>query len=194
MSDSPTMKEEPLTPEDRKKLGLPPEQDAIRKALDQQQKVVDAEADADAAYSKPKTEESSLPDWVKIPSELQLPKGRRILAMRFRADWTETPEKGDRQCVLWTLTEADEKLAFRRTRGESQMAINELSKQMIRAVDGKRVDWTGGDDEASIQLWWNEIGMSCRTLVKNAYAKLHTLEAAQLVDFFTNCQVVRTVR
>lgn len=135
----------------------------------------------------------AMPDWVSIPDGMKLPEGRQVAFMLFRGEWTDEPKRGDRQCILWNLTEADEKIAIKRTRGEPLRTIEEMAKQMIRSVDGVKADWTGKLGPGNVSAFWSQIGSRCRTLIKNHYLKTHSLNAEQQADFFSNCLVVRTV-
>jgi hypothetical protein len=132
-----------------------------------------------------------IPDWCAVPEGWAPPKGRQVWFLLLRASWTDVPNKGDRTLVLWTLTEADEKLALKRTRGESLRTIDELTKQIIRVVDGKRVDWAQGKACAA-EVVWNEIGTKLRQELKNFYVKTHTLTMEERTDFLSNCVAVRT--
>lgn len=137
--------------------------------------------------------DSPIPDWVKLPPNFKMPKnGRQVVFVRFRADWTDKPSAGERQAIMWNLTEADEKIALTRTRGDQMRALDELTKAMIRAVDGEKVNWERGP-LANIHSFWTEVGGACRQQLKNIYAKNHTMDVAQATDFFTNCIAVRTV-
>ena len=88
-----------------------------------------------------------LPEWMKIPAGLKFPTGRVVSFIRFKAEWTDTPGKGDRTCAMWNLNGADEKLAYSRTRGDSMKLVTELSKQTIRVVRRAQVEldrrWSG---------------------------------------------------
>src|SRR5208282_2795505 len=98
-------------------------------------------------------DDSTLPDWVSFPPGFKIPPGKEVSFLYFRAKWTDRPEKGDRWCMMWTLSDADEKLAIKRTRGEGGRALTELTKGTIRIVDGKRGDWTGtGDAESTYSV------------------------------------------
>jgi hypothetical protein len=142
----------------------------------------------------PAVDDTSIPEWVKVPPGLKLPGGgRQVTYVMFRAAWTDCPEKGDRQAILWNLTEADEKFALKRTRGESLRTIDELAKQYIRVVDGVKSNWAGTSGPGSVETFWNDIGAKCRQQLKNLYAKTHMFSADEAVDFFTNCVTVRTV-
>jgi hypothetical protein len=148
----------------------------------------DDEGDDEGA---PKPEAAAIPEWAAMPPGLVMPEGWQIHFMRFRAAWTNLPRLGDRTCVLWNLTEADEKLAARRARGDANRIIDEMSKQMVRVIDGARTDWTKGGAN-NIERFWDEIGGKCRHLVRSYYLKTHTLEAKDFADFFDNCVAVRT--
>lgn len=128
------------------------------------------------------------PDWFVAPPAFKAPPGRRVAIMRFRAEWTDAPQKGERQVVCWSLTAKEEELAAGRAMGSDQRLINELSMQCIRYIDGQRVDWTGSPGAgASAPAFWAEIGSSCRKLLINYYVKAHTLTMEQQIDFFANC-------
>ena len=132
------------------------------------------------------------PSWFRVPEGFAPPAGRQLTFLLFRGAWTDSPGKGDRTCILWNLTEADEKLALKRTRGEAMRTLDELAKQCVRVVDGHAADWTGKQGPGSVERWWREVGSKCRQQVKNHYVKTHTLDASETADFFTNCVAVRT--
>lgn len=133
----------------------------------------------------------SVPSWVQLPPDLKLPEGWVIYFMRFRAKWTNVPRKGERQCILWNLTEADEKRAAQRTRSDSMRLVSELAKQMIRAVDGTKADWSAGQ-LANVQKFWDEVGGRCRHVLQSHYLKTHTLNEEEMADFFEHCVAART--
>lgn len=134
---------------------------------------------------------SDVPDWFTMPPGFVIPPHKEIIFLRFRAAWTDRPDKGERMCMLWPLSDADEKLALKRTRGEPARGLSELSKQLIRAVDGCRADWTGQPGPGSVERFWDEIGSKCRQLIQNYYAKTHTLSNEEKYDFLGNCFVVK---
>jgi hypothetical protein len=200
--------EEPLSPDEAQKVGTTTGSQSFAEiAHKAHEGQVQAQDLQDEGIEPKEDVLGPLPSWaLPLPAEVKLPVGRQIYCMRFRAKMTETPKMGDRYCIMWSLTEADEKLAYRRTRGEATMALNELSKQMIRVVgfirvdsagkesaDGALTDWTNGPGVGGIMRFWDAIGARCKMQVKNAYAKLHTMEVPDIVDFFTNCVAVRTV-
>lgn len=130
------------------------------------------------------------PEWADIPADLKMPDGRVITYVRLRAGTTDTPNAGDRQCIMWNLSAADEKIALKRTRGEALYTLDELTKQFVRSIDGKRVDW--GKGTGQIDRWWDAIGGKNRQQLKNIYAKAHSLTAEEQIDFLGSCIAVRT--
>lgn len=139
------------------------------------------------------SETRPLPSWVVVPPDLQLPSGKTVGYMRFRANWTDEPARGDRQCVVWNLTVGDETLAIKRARGDGMRVLAECSKQMIRAVDGVRADWTGNGGIGNVNQFWDQIGSRCRQQISNYYLKTHTLDESEQADFFASCIDVRTI-
>jgi hypothetical protein len=127
------------------------------------------------------------PDWAVIPPGFNPPKGVQLYFMRFRGAWTEKPNKGERQCILWSLSVGDEKNALSRARGDVLRTLDEMSKQTVRAIDGQLVDWTGTNAEANLDVWWNEIGPRCRALLQRHYTQTHNLSSKEQDDFFENC-------
>lgn len=115
-----------------------------------------------------------------------------MFCMRFRAEWTDAPQKGDRVMVLWSLTEAEEKLAYKRSGDDTRSTIAELSKQSIRAIDGCKADWTRASVPGAVHILWNDLGTRCRQQIMNWYLKSHTLTSEQQQDFFVNCFAVRS--
>ena len=163
-------------------------------ATDADEAALDAGEDPPEEDAGGSEEDSSdIPEWVEMPPGFKMPVGRRVVFVKILAGMTDNPSKGDRQCILWNLTEADEKLAIKRTRGEGIRVMDEFSKQMIRAIDGKAVDWTGNAGPRSPNTFWNDIGGKYRQQLKNIYAKNHSMDTAEMVDFFSNCFAVRTV-
>lgn len=154
--------------------------------------IADEADDAEAPPEAPPVNEHEIPPWAKVPATLKMPVGRQVQFLKFKAEWTDTPTKGERQCIVWNLTDADEKLALKRARGDGSRALAELAKQTIRAIDGVKTDWTRGD-LSNVNKWWDEIGAGCRQLVQAIYHKNHNLSLEDQADFFANCVAVRTV-
>lgn len=146
-------------------------------------------ADANAEDQDP----NATPAWVQIPPDLVFPKGKVVGFLRFKAKWTDSPQLGDRNIILWGLTDADEKLAIQAARGESGRTITEMAKRTIRAIDGKRADWTGKTPAGNVNKFWNEIGPKCRPLIVNAYWKTHSLTVEETADFLVDCIAFRDV-
>ena len=69
--------------------------------------------------------------------------------------------------------------------------VAELTKQMIRAVDGDTVDWSRGP-LSNVERWWDEIGGKCRAVLQGIYHQQHALSANELTDFFVQCMEVRS--
>lgn len=129
------------------------------------------------------------PPWAKIPKDMKFPRGIQVLFIRIRAELTMYPSKGDRQVILWALTDADEKLAIGRSMANAARAGVEMAKQMIRAIDGERINWTGNPNEpgADIDTFWHQIGPKGRNLLQRLFNQLHAMNEDELVDFFENC-------
>jgi len=145
-----------------------------------------------ADYDLPNPSTSrTVPSWVKVPPGLKPPKGRQVLFLRFKAAWTDTPHKGDRQAICWSLSDADEKVALMRAITANRTAY-ELAKQMVRVVDGHVASWDNSQVDGDIDRWWTEIGGKCRQILIRLFAKLHTPSEEERVDFFENCIEVRT--
>ena len=145
--------------------------------------------DAEEGSAKPQTD--AIPAWAKIPVGLVMPDGCQVHFILLRAGWTNKPSLGDRSVILWNLTEADEKLAAKRARGDANRIIDEMSKQMIRVIDGGRTDWSRGAG-SNVERFWDEIGGKCRHILRSYYLKTHTMEVKDMADFFDNCVAVRT--
>jgi hypothetical protein len=155
--------------------------------------------------------ESGSPSWILFPPNLVIPPHKQVIFMRFRSQWTDNPKKGHvlndengdpimradvptepqlwRQVIAWPLNVADKRLALKRSLGDEDRAMDELALQMIRSIDGVAVDW----GIAGVQeQFWNECGEKVRRLIRATYHRTHNLTAAESVDFFTSCVVVRS--
>lgn len=178
--------EEPVTPEEEAILAA---KEKGVEAPEKARKMSPLEERAETAEDP-----NDIPDWVIIPEGFKFPKGRQVAFMLFRPEITVC--QTERQCVLWSLSVSDEKLARKRTRGDSQSTFDELAKQTIRLIDGVKVDWTGKASvtkgPGSIDKFYEDIGPQYRQMILNAYHKTHTLSLEQQADFFLNCFVVRT--
>lgn len=132
------------------------------------------------------------PPWAAIPPGLKFPRGRQIMFIRIRADLTDTPWKGERQCICWSINLADERIALKRAQGDALKLTDELAKQMVRSVDGRIASWDGLRGEDDIEVFWSEIGRKGRTILQRLFTQLHIPDPQQLADFFENCIAVRT--
>lgn len=145
----------------------------------------------DGEQSKPESQPKTVkgvPGWCPVPAGFTVPKGKRPVFMRFRAEWTDDPSLGDRTCVAWTLSVNDERLANKRAIALGQeTALAELSKQMVRVIDGNTIDWTGAVPGADLDRFWDKIGAKCRQLIINTYLQTHNLDEKERADFFANC-------
>lgn len=142
----------------------------------------------------PHVDENDVPPWVTIPSDLNMPRGAQVGFLLFRASWTMFPEKGDRHCIVWPLTDLDERIAFARIKDNFGHSINELSKQMIRAFDGVTVNWGAGRGKpGNVDDFLAEIGPKCRSLLARWYTRTHQLDSDEVAHFLEHCATVRTM-
>jgi hypothetical protein len=149
--------------------------------------------------------ERGVPAWAKVPEGFAFPEGWTVWFIRFPAKMTNRRRGPERQCIVWNLSEADEKRASRAARGDGLRIIDEMTKAMIRSIDGQRIKLgpsiaaaavgAAGDTEGmgNVTAFWNEIGAKCRHQLKSLYLKNHVMEAAENADFFENCVAPRTV-
>lgn len=146
--------------------------------------ILDVEDEEEAGQSVAPV--TGAPDWVRQPPNFTMPVGWTIWYVRFRANQTNTPSKGDRHCILWNLSEADEKLAARRCLNNANRAVSEMTKQMIRAVDGVLATPEARD------VFWSEIGGKGRAQLHGLYARTHMMDEKENTDFFASCIASRT--
>ncbi len=141
--------------------------------------------------------QGEVPAWAAefIPSAgiggepFRFPRGRPIMFVRLRAEWTDMPTEGDRLLICWPISYGDQQFAIRRAKGDPNVVTDELTKQMIRAIDGKPVDWTGGNKQ-NPDVLWQQIGQKCRYLLTRLYLQNNTLSASETRDFFERCIAV----
>jgi len=136
-----------------------------------------------------------LPPWAKVPADTaerpwKFPRNVQVIAIRFPARLTRAPEKGDRTCLLWEISDGEERVALMRAVKDPNRAQTELAKQMIRAVDEHPADWSGLSSPGSVEVFWREIGAKCRTLIVHVYNQLHLMTQAETDDFLENCVAV----
>jgi hypothetical protein len=144
-----------------------------------------------AMPSLPEPTEGAAPEWAHLPKDLRWPKGRQVLFVRFRAEMTDTRWKGERQAILWPISMGDKKLALGRAGGDPNRLSDELTKCMVRAIDGHVVDTTGVPGPANLDAWWDEIGEKCRSMLSRIFVQLHVVSRDEAADFFESCVAVR---
>lgn len=164
-----------------------------------------------AAKAKPATEATAggVPGWFLVPEGYAFPR-RRLVFIRFPSAWTDRPGIGKplpvedaqslrvapagalwRQCLCVPLSVGDGKHAYARSMGDGNRLAEELTKQMVRVVDGRISDWSGDLSEGNIDVWWDQIGGPCRTLLNRMWSQLHSLTRERERAFFESCIVVR---
>jgi hypothetical protein len=146
------------------------------------------------------THTSEVPSWCAefIPpagadgQPFRFPAGRDIMFIRLRAEWTDTPKLGDQLLICWAISYGDQQFAIKRAQGDGIRVTDELTKQMVRAINKRAVDWSAGT-EHNPDVLWQRIGQRCRSLLTRIYIQLNTLSAKETRDFFEHCiAVVRT--
>lgn len=145
-----------------------------------------------AVTKLPAAQGDEVPDWAVVPQHLKVPRGKQVVFLRFPAELTDAPEKGERQCIVWTLSDGEEKIAADRCEGKANRAPSEYSKQMIRAIDGAVVDWSKPRGPGSIDEFWREVGPKVRNILMRVYTQLHLASDDEVTNFFEQCVAVRT--
>jgi len=140
----------------------------------------------------PDAQGDDVPEWAMVPQNLRIPTGKSVVFLRFKSAMTDAPLKGDRQCIVWTLSDGEEKLAADRCNSAQSRAPAEYTKQMIRAIDGVAVDWSKTRGPGSIDEFWKEIGPKGRNMMMRVYTQLHLADEDEVRDFFEHCIAVRT--
>jgi len=167
------------------------EDEEAARLLDEEQAVIDRQLDE--AVDEKSADLDGVPDWAVMPPGVNMPSdGTQIGFLRIPAKWTLTPTKGDRLAVVWPLSETDEKLAYARARGDMVRSVSELSKQSIRACDGRKARWDGKPGD--VPTFWNEIGAKGRQMIRNYYIKTHSVSDEESLDFFSNHFAVVTAQ
>jgi len=142
---------------------------------------------------EPDDPDAPLPGWAELPDGLTPPKGVQLGFLRIKSGLTSAPHLGDRTCVVWPLTDLDERLAITRIQGNAYNAIAEQAKQMVRAIDGVKVNWNAKAGEpGNLKDFWRDIGPKGRTLVLRYYNQTHNLSPEETADFLLSCVAVRT--
>ena len=145
---------------------------------------VEPEVDEDAEEFGIVEFSNSPPEWAIVPPKLVIPRGRTIYYFRFYPEWTDRADKGERQCIVWSLSMADELFAFKRARGDSFRVGIELAMASVRAIDGVAAD----PNRSNVSKWFDEIGARCRQMIQSHYMKTHSLTDEDKIRFFASCQ------
>lgn len=125
-----------------------------------------------------------------IPKDIAFPKGIEVLFIKIPGKFTAARHRGDRFLIVWGSSEADEKLSIGRAMGDNNRGVAELTKQVIRAVDGHIADWSGMPTPGSIDQIWRELGPKGRNLMIRLMTKINTLDESELTYFFEACIAV----
>jgi hypothetical protein len=136
-----------------------------------------------------------LPGWAAnaVPEGLTLPTdGQTIFIMKLEARLTARKKREDRTVVVWELSLRDERNARSRAAimGDNNGLYDEFAKGMIRAIDGKPVDWTKGG--GAMDQFWDEIGPRFRGYLVGWYVKSHQMSDEERLRFFAQSVVPRT--
>lgn len=121
----------------------------------------------------------------KVPKDLVFPRGIDAFFIKVPGAITHARHKGDRVCIIWELSEGDEKLAYGRSLNDPSRAVAELSKQMVRAFDGHRADWSG-TGPGNIDQFWREIGPKGRNLMQMLHSRINVMGMDDMRDFFAS--------
>jgi hypothetical protein len=171
-----------------------------------------AQAASMLSLGLPEAKHEGAPLWVSVPVGFKFPRGKQVLFLRFKSIWTDTPWKGEpivdpatgvhevdgngkpvlyRHCICWPVNTADKKLALGRAQRDPNRAPDELAKQMVRVHDGFEADWAVARQNG-VEMFWNELGERCRTLLVRVFTQLHVLDTDSTRDFLANCIEVRS--
>jgi hypothetical protein len=160
----------------------------------------------------PRPTPDGIPHWVILPEGFTFPRGKMVLFLRFKSSWTDAPWKGSpmhdtktgenfkdadgkdtlwRQCIVWPINTGDKRNALSRAMRDPNKAADEMAKQMIRATDGIKSDWTTVQQEG-VETFWNELGERCRGLLSRVFTQLHVLDQDSTQDFLEHCIEARS--
>lgn len=125
------------------------------------------------------------PEWAKVPHDLRIPKDVEVGFFLV-----PLPDGSDMQIIMWELSVADERLARARADalGPGARLVEEMAKQMMRAIDGRKVDWM---NPLPIESAWERMRSKYRNLFGGYYMKMHQLDDTERTDFFANRVVAR---
>lgn len=145
-----------------------------------------------ADYGEDGVDPDKLPEWADgaLDPDLKIPPDTQVTFIRFKAEWTRRKSKGDRIIVVWPITVKEEKIAYKRSRGDSSEVVDQLTMMAIRCIDGQKV--TPERHAMDCGQLWMDLGVACVQMLRNWYARTHSLPMEQKMDFFGNCIVVRS--
>lgn len=166
-----------------------------------------AAANDEAAEAAPNEEDETIPPpWAKLPDwpkNRGFPPGVNIWFVLLETRLMRRKDGGEpiklksgktsacRQLILWELNLQDSKQARQRAAGDSNLYLEELTLQMVRAVDGHPVDWTNERSPHHPRRIWADMGPKYRSFLQRLYSSVHVLNEAEVVNFFENCAEVR---
>lgn len=145
-----------------------------------------------ADYGEDGVDQDKLPEWAAeaLPVDMKIPPDTQVTFIRFKGEWTRRKSKGDRILVLWPITVKEEKIAYKRARGDSSEVVDQLTMMSIRCIDGVKV--TPERHAMDCGQLWMDLGIACVQMLRNWYARTHSLPMEQKMDFFGNCIAVRS--
>ena len=184
----------PLTPEEEARLdGRPSGRRQTQEPAEEPQEAAAVDDEADLST---RDADEAPPEWAQVPGDgFKLPPdGKEVLYIKIPGSLTDYKGKGDRQCIMWNLTYADEKNALKRCFNDPMRTTDEMTRQMIRAIDGRRVNWASPASPDGIDRWWDEIGIRARMLLKGIFVKRTSASQEERLDFFGNCVVETSSR
>lgn len=137
-----------------------------------------------------------MPDWARgvIPDDMGIERGLMVWIVRMKAFCFRVPRpEGLPQepvLLLTELTLADEDTAHERSRGKSHRFAGECAKQMIRAIDGRKVIRTGEPGPYSLNEFWGGLNRKGRDLLEVWWDRTHRLTMEESADFLMSSLVI----
>lgn len=150
-----------------------------------------------AAAAEAPVDSSALPAWASAaePEEMTYPQEGTVWFLRLLPDVTGRPKLGERVIIVWALSVRDERNARSRaqTLGEGVSTIEEYTKAMLRAWDGKKLDWAKPSAAIELDKFWEEVGPKYRSLLTAWYLRTHQLSDEDRLRFFAQCVASRSI-
>lgn len=171
-----------MSEEKKEEIGTQGQDDGRRPPMDENRNV---------DFPKPPDDDSSWPVWAPKPEGVEIPPGVEIAFFRFKGSHMYDSSWDGAWCATWPLTDLDEKLAYQRAKN-SDMAVHELAKGMIRIINGNRVraDVVSGQP-GHLGDFWKAIGSKYRGIIIRYYHQSHGMNPDELSDFLNTCVAVR---